>query len=154
MVVTKRIYCKKDGCRKYANLNENGFCPTCQPPPAEESEGEEENKCALCNEAIDEESDNVIGCDVCQKLFHPKCAGPAELVQLWDLFAKAASPAAQVIKGTLLWICPDCSQKPEQTIKISDHSCTTVPDKSSAVDNVDQSSGNNNRDTEHSTNTF
>ena len=125
VLVTTRIYCKTEGCRKYSKLNEEGYCPVCKPPPQEEDEADQ-IKYTICKEVIDENTDGMIGCDVCQKWFHPKCAGPAELVALWDLLSKASSSAAQVINGTLLWICPDCSQKSEQIIKISNQSCAQV----------------------------
>ena len=53
------MQCKTDGCRKYTQLNENGYCTTCQ-PPAEVSESDQE-KCGICDEQIDEDEFGIIG---------------------------------------------------------------------------------------------
>ena len=124
---TKRIYCKTEACRKYANLNEEGYCPVCKPPQPQEQE-DDKSVCTICEVNINEETDGVIGCDVCHKWFHPKCVGPPELDKLWDLFAKN-STSAEIIKGTLLWICPECSKKPDQCIKVTNQTCAKVSEK-------------------------
>ena len=34
----KRNTCQTTGCRKWTNLNGDGFCPSCKPPNAEPQE--------------------------------------------------------------------------------------------------------------------
>lgn len=134
-----RIYCKTDNCRRYANLNDDGFCPTCKPPPPQPQEPSAESEyssCTICELEISN-GDTTIGCDVCGKWAHPKCAGPAELVALIEAINNHSDESTALIKGLLIWICPKCSNTSKQ-IKISDSSIEVV---SNAKDTTNNESG-------------
>ena len=124
MKTTPRIYCKTDNCRRYANLNDEGYCPTCKPtpPPAEEVNDDPCN-CCICKLEIGD-GDSTLGCDICGKWAHPKCAGPAELVALIEAIKnndKAESNTTQVVQDLLFWICPACSNT-TKNVKLSNGS--------------------------------
>ena len=107
-----RIYCKTDGCRRYANINEDGICPRClQNDQGQVDEVETPGICGICNNEIDDHVTNSIGCDGCDKWFHPKCAGPSALL---ELIPQAGTEAAANLKGMLLWYCPQCVAGPTQ----------------------------------------
>ena len=76
-----RISCKTDGCRKWAKINEEGFCPACKPADVELI-----SVCNICKENIDETESEIkfLGCDLCDQWYHPKCAGPDDLLTLLD----------------------------------------------------------------------
>ena len=111
-----RHYCKTENCRRYANLNQDGFCPVCQPP--ETSTNECVDNCGICRAEIKDEISKSIGCDSCGKWFHAECAGPTALI---DLITEAVkhSPEKPLL-GLLLWFCPDCTTRPVQDYKIGE----------------------------------
>ena len=58
-----RIYCKTASCRKWSKLSQDGYCPSCKLAEVEVVEEPDECICDLCNEAILEDDNKVIGCD-------------------------------------------------------------------------------------------
>ena len=118
-----RHYCKTENCRKYANLNQDGFCPVCQPP--ETTTNECIDNCGICQAEIKDDISKSIGCDGCGKWFHAECAGPTALI---DLITEAIkhSPEKPLL-GLLLWFCPDCATRPAQAYKIGESKCIHVP---------------------------
>ena len=126
-----RHYCKTENCRRYANLNQDVFCPVCQPP--ETSTNECVDNCGICRAEIKDEISKSIGCDSCGKWFHAECAGPTALI---DLITEAVkhSPEKPLL-GLLLWFCPDCTTRPVQDYKIGEskyihvlpHLCQILP---------------------------
>ena len=127
-----RTYCKKDGCRRYANINPNGFCPYCQ--PTDESNDSQPCICGICNEEIQDGETSCIGCDSCEKWFHPSCAGPPELQSLLDLISKAGNNSS--MKGLLLWLCPSCATGPNKLLQLDNSSCVIVPQTQPACDKL------------------
>ena len=124
----KRTFCRTETCRKWASLNENGFCPTCQPPSHVAVDEELDCVCGHCEEALtDEGNANHIGCDLCPKWFHPKCIGSDELVKL--IVSLSESPGSSSILGSFIWICAKCTDT-DKTVKISKECCELIlPDK-------------------------
>ena len=119
----KRVYCKSNDCRRYANLI-NGVCPSCATPDVDA--GNESNTCVcnICSEQIDDSSPaSTVSCDSCKNWFHSTCAGPPEFVKLMELLSE--TEGASTMKGLLLWVCPNCSNGPKTlTLECADSQCT------------------------------
>ena len=135
-----RTHCQTENCRRYANLNDQGFCPHCQPPPSQAIVEIPHCVCDICKHEIVELESNSIGCDICEKWFHADCAGPSQLSTLLDYIAEEKIPA---IKGLVLWICPGCSDGPEKHIKLAVSKCAVV--SSNITSNPDHNSDNGNK---------
>ena len=78
------VTCKEGLCRKYANLDEDGYCPT---HTRTTDLAEEENcKCGVCNELVGNNSDSkALQCDAekCKVWYHLCCTKISEA--LYDL---------------------------------------------------------------------
>ena len=126
-----RTFCKTDVCRKYANLNPEGYCPTCRPVESQEIQDEQTASiCGNCSKDIDDnyEHNRAIGCDICSTWFHSKCAGPSELLKLLDCISNNIGETKENnILGMLLWICPKCSNGADKCFKLSNTSSEIVP---------------------------
>ena len=94
--------CKTDKCRRWAQLNEDGFCPKCQHSSNnnDEYDLEEDQECSHCNEKINGEF--ALACDCCHKWFDINCVGSS---MLKDVLTKQPS---NVILGGIKWICNKC----------------------------------------------
>ena len=96
----KRPTCGTATCRKWANLNDDGFCPTCQ-PPTEAQQDESDLTCNICDQGIPDDC-RVVGCDLCHNWFHSKCVGPNALAELLEAIIDDES--ASKFLGNILWI--------------------------------------------------
>ena len=120
--------CQTTTCRKWANLNKDGFCPSCAPPALDLDQETVALNCNICNIDIEEEC-KVIGCDLCNKWYHSKCVGPEDLVKLLEAISEDDSSPSKFL-GLLLWVCPNCNEKPAKFAKIVENTCSLAPDPS------------------------
>ena len=134
----QRIYCNTVDCRRYANLDDNRFCPSCVSLNAVESLNNDVT-CKICSDKILESDLSTIGCDSCSCWFHSSCAGPpAELVKLLESMNKSTSSGTVTLKGMLLWLCPDCLKTPQRlSIECTDSSCKVVDTSQSIGNNTE-----------------
>ena len=136
-----RATCKTTSCRKWANLDENGFCPACK-PPANETPEITVCKCGTCEVDISESDIKVIGCDLCDKWFHQACVNcPDAILALLDTLNKASNDDNEdslnaIFLGNLLWICPTCKEGPTKTVEISNNTCKLVNSTNGKGSNV------------------
>ena len=95
--------CKSADCRRWAHLNEKGYCPKCQSPnqSTEEAEDDDEATCSHCQEKIVEEV--ALACDCCLKWFAIKCVGSSKLKEI------LIDTNDNVILGDLKWFCTECT---------------------------------------------
>ena len=122
-MVRSKVQCKSDNCRRWANLNSDGFCPKCVSAGIDSS-NDAVSTCNICKKDINDEDSQSVGCDGCGDWFHAKCAGPAALI---ELVTKAQS---QELLGMLLWFCPECFSSSAKTYSIGDSKCTKLPSTS------------------------
>ena len=101
-------YCKTDSCRKYANLNQDGYCPRCQSSDTNVLD-ETISNCGICKLAINDEESKSIGCDGCGTWSHAECAGPPALINLISISTAENHSSDKPLLGMLLWFCPNCS---------------------------------------------
>ena len=114
----RRVSCKSDDCRKWANLNDDGLCPKCVTNAADTNEDCAACFCKICKQEVKDEETKAIGCDLCKNWFHPKCVSNNDaILQLLDTVTTEDN-----LLGCLLWLCPDCMSKPRD-IKIDNGSC-------------------------------
>ena len=98
------VTCKEGLCRKYANLDEDGYCPT---HTRTTDLAEEENcKCGVCNELVGNNSDSkALQCDAekCKVWYHLCCTKISEA--LYDLMNVNSADNDDGIR----WLCPKCT---------------------------------------------
>ena len=124
----KRVYCKNDGCRNWANLNNEGLCPKCVSSSSGDDKDPDVCNCNICKHEVKDEETQAIGCDLCRNWFHPKCVGNEDTLKLLDAVSNQSN-----FQGCLLWLCPDCSSSPRQ-IKVNNGIC----ELSKPVENQDK----------------
>ena len=99
------VTCKNGLCRKWANLDADGYCPTHTRSP-DDSVEEEQNKCGDCNELV-ENGDEIkaLQCDAekCKLWYHLRCTKISEA--LYDLMNANSKDNDDGIR----WLCPKCT---------------------------------------------
>ena len=125
-----RQYCKESSCRKWANINDLGYCPQ----HASDSSVSVSNdtptscRCIICKEGFDEES-KAIGCDLCKGWCHDRCAGQDDLVKLLYALSNINNESTQNFHGVLLWMCPNCANESEtkgKAVEITNNTCKLI----------------------------
>ena len=116
MAIAKRNSCigVKDGkrCRRWKELNENGFCEKCNPAPLDESE---DDRCGMCPEAGNSTGETeseleleMVQCNLCEDWFHSACIGSKDYN---DFIGREEPVGTDHSKGGLavhLWFCGVC----------------------------------------------
>ena len=130
----KHTACKTTNCRKWANLNSDGFCPKCV--SVEDDDDCVGSVCNVCNSEIQEDDNKVIGCDVCNNWYHAECAGcPDELLKIIDaMTTDSTDENSTCLLGNLIWVCMKCNNDSPKTISISKNACKPVK----VVDTIDK----------------
>lgn len=119
-----RRKCITETCRKWANLNADGYCPTCKPVAATEALDTETIKCGTCEQEVQETDEKAVGCDICGKWYHQACVNiPNELLTLLDA---VNNTDAETPTYNLLWVCLACNSEPKKTVEISKNSCEII----------------------------
>ena len=119
IMVNKHTTCKTRTCRRWKNLNPDGFCSGCQPAIAVD---EDTTPCSHCKETFSEEDEdsNTIGCDLCKSWYHINCIGSDELSAIVN-----DPENSKITLGELRWFCPSCNDKLKDWIEVST-ACTTT----------------------------
>ena len=116
------VTCNERQCRKWANLDADGYCPLHSRNPA--SATQEDCKCGSCNETVSNDQEaKALQCaaDKCKVWYHLSCTKISEA--LYDLMNTNSTTDDDGIR----WICPKCigsdpivtvHQKPESDIAI------------------------------------
>ena len=120
-----RRSCTTPKCLKWANLNAEGFCPSCKPPPANITEPIM-YLCGICNQEVEESDEKVIGCDLCGKWYHQNCAKCPDALLTILHSINNESEDNQSLLGNLLWICTTCNSEPTKLVEICKNSCKSV----------------------------
>ena len=134
----KNTPCKTTNCKKWANLNSDGYCPKCA--STENDDDCVGCLCSICNSEIQEEDNKIIGCDLCDNWYHAKCTGcPDELLQIMNnVNTDNDDQGPSGFLGNLIWVCPECNTDSPKTISITKNACKSIelPAKPKDADKV------------------
>ena len=97
--------CQTPRCRKYADLNENGFCPQCVKKQEKLSLDVVPYPCKTCSKNCKDEN-SCMQCDLCLDWHHIVCVD----------ISKEAYQLLQNLSGSR-WFCSKCNTKVDQLIE-------------------------------------
>ena len=98
-----RRSCTADGCKKYKNLDADGFCPNHK---SDDSVTEDNSECSKCKTDVGDD-DEGIQCDLCLNWYHLKCT---------DLTTDSYKCFTDDTVIGIKWFCEKCVHKIENLI--------------------------------------
>ena len=128
MAISKRKSCNgmKDGkkCRKWKELNENGFCEKCAPASLVE---DDDDRCGMCptngensttksgenstTKSDDDVEPEMIQCNLCEDWFHSSCVGSKDYYEFIGRDEPAGTDHSKGGLAVHLWFCGGCYTK-------------------------------------------